>query len=129
MAVRKGYHHVAMNVMDFEGTIRFYKEALGCELVRVWPAENPSGAMLDVGGSILEIFKKEKNVQDDLIVYPHIALVSEDVDADYKRALEFGAKPHTEPKDIAIPSEPALNARIAFFEGINGEVVELFQEK
>ena len=58
MAVRKGFHHVAMNVTNFEGTIRFYTEALGCELLRKWPEENPSGAMLDVGGSILEIFDK-----------------------------------------------------------------------
>lgn len=129
MANRKGFHHVAMNTTDFEGTIKFYTEALKCELVRVWPAENPTGAMLDVGGSLLEIFKKELNYKDEMAVYPHIALVSEDVDGEYQKALECGAKPHMEPKDIAIQSDPVLNARIAFFVGINGELVELFQEK
>lgn len=129
MAVRKGLHHVAMNTTDFEGTIRFYTEGMGCTFLRQWPADEPTAAMLDAGGAIIEIFKRDTNVQDEDAVYPHFALVSENVDEDYQRALEHGAKPRMEPKDVAISSDPVCNVRIAFFVGINGEVVELFQEK
>lgn len=129
MAIRKGIHHVAMNVVDFEGTIRFYTEALGCSLLRKWPVESPGAAMLDAGGSIIEIFQKEAVTTDEKAVIPHFALVSDDVDGDYRRALEFGAKPHIEPTDTVIHSDPEVSVRIAFFVGINGELVELFQER
>jgi hypothetical protein len=32
-----------------------------------------------------------------------------------------------EPKDVTLSSEPPLQLRIAFFKGLDGELIELFQ--
>ncbi len=130
MSVRKGIHHVAINVRNMDETIRFYTEALGCELLRTWPVVNPTAAMLDAGGAVLEIFACEEPYADggkDRI--PHLALVSDDVDGDFKNAVEHGAVPVTEPKDVVIESEIPVPIRIAFFKGPSGELIELFHEK
>ena len=128
MPIRSGFHHVAVNVRDLQQAIAFY-EALGAKCLRVWPTEAPTAAMVDIGGSRLEFFCKGEGDPEADAMIPHFALVSDDVDGDYALALSLGAKSHTEPKDICIPSEPAFPARIAFFTGLSGEVVELFQEK
>ena len=129
MAVRKGIHHVAMNVRSLDETIQFYTEALGCTLIRQWPAGAPTAAMLDAGGAIIEIFSYAGDYAEGTAVIPHFALVSDDVDGDYASALAHGAKKHVEPNDVTIQSDPPKPVRIAFFVGINGELVELFQEK
>ncbi len=133
MPVRSGFHHVAVNVRNLEEAIRFY-EALGAKCLRAWPVEKPTAAMVDVGGSCIEFFCKENTVlslpqegEEDLI--PHFALRSDDVDGDFAIALANGAKPKMEPSDVNIPSEPPFPVRIAFFYGLSGEIVELFQEK
>lgn len=128
MPVRSGFHHVALNVRDLQASIRFY-EALGAKCLRVWPAEAPTAAMVDVGGSRIEFFcKGEGDPKADAMI-PHFALVSEDVDGDVQTALAAGASIKMEPTDIVISSEPPFPARIAFVYGINGEEIEFFQER
>ena len=128
MVTRTGLHHVAMNVHSLKETIAFY-EAIGCSFVRAWPADAPKSAMVDCGGLCLEFFENDEGDPEAAAVLPHFAFRSDDVDGDYERALSLGAKPRTEPKDVALPSDPVLNARIAFVYGINGEVIEFFNEK
>ncbi len=128
MPVRSGFHHVALNVRDLQEAIQFY-EALGAKCLRVWPVEEPTAAMVDIGGSRIEFFcKGEGDPKADAMV-PHFALVSEDVDGDVANALAHGATIKTEPKDICIPSEPPFPARIAFVYGPSGEEIEFFQER
>ncbi|MCR5004583.1 MAG: VOC family protein [Clostridiales bacterium] len=128
MAVRSGFHHVAVNVRDLKEAISFY-EALGAKFLRAWPPEAPTAAMIDVGGSRIEFFAKGDGDPEADAMIPHFALNSDDVDGDFAIALAHGAKPQTEPKDVMLPSEPPLPVRLAFFVGLSGEVVELFQEK
>ena len=128
MPVRNGFHHVAVNVRDLKEAIAFY-EALGAKFLRAWPAEAPTAAMVDVGGSRIEFFANGKGDPEADGMIPHFALNSDDVDGDFAVALSLGAKVHMEPKDVELPSDPPFAARIAFFIGLSGEVVELFHEK
>ena len=57
-------------------------------------------------------------------LFGHIALASEDCNADFKRALAAGASPDIEPKDIVLAGTPV---RIAFCQGFDGERIEFFQ--
>lgn len=128
MAKRSGFHHVAMNIKNLKETIRFY-EAFGCTLVRTWPAENPTCAMIDAGGTVFEVFEGREFDPEAAASFPHIALRSEDVDAEIEIARSIGAEVTTEPKDVVIGSVPPLPARIAFVKGPSGESVEFFCEK
>ena len=128
MPVRNGMHHVAANVHSLKDTVAFY-EALGCCLKHAWTAEAPEACMVDVGGTCIEFFEKDEGDPEADAVIVHFALRSEDVDGDFAAALAAGAKVQTEPKDVVLPSNPPLPARIAFVVGINGEIIEFFQEK
>jgi glyoxylase I family protein len=58
-----------------------------------------------------------------------MAFATDNVD-DCVAAVRAAGYPITvEPKDITIPSEPPLPARIAFCRGPLGEEIELFQEQ
>ena len=127
MVKRFGYHHVALRVRDFAKTVAFY-EKLGCTLVRTWGPEDKPMGMMDVGGgNLIEIFSGGKEDPEQDPKFEHIALKSENPDADFAAALAAGAKPHTEPKDVNIGG--SYPVRIAFVRGLNDEVIEFFQEK
>ena len=128
MPERIGLHHIAMNVRSLKDTIAFY-EAIGCSFVRAWPADAPKTAMVDAGGVCLEFFENDLGDPEADAVLPHLAFRSNDVDGDFAAALAAGATVRTEPRDVVLPSEKPFPARIAFVFGINGEVVEFFQEK
>ena len=128
MPERIGLHHVAVNVRSLKDTIAFY-EAIGCKLVRVWPAEEPKNAMVDAGGVCLELFENDKGDPEADAVLPHLAFLSNDVDGDFAAALKAGATVRTEPFDLVLGSEPPCPIRIAFVFGINGEVLEFFHER
>jgi catechol 2,3-dioxygenase-like lactoylglutathione lyase family enzyme len=52
-----GYHHVALRANDFEATLRFYIEGLGCRLAYQWGEGDRRAAMLDTGdGNYVEVF-------------------------------------------------------------------------
>ena len=126
MVKRCGYHHVALRVRDLDASIAFY-EALGCSLVRVWGEGDSRNCMIDMGGNnILEIFSGGKGDPQSAPKFEHIALRSEDTDADYAAALAAGARPRNEPADVNIGGNYPV--RIAFVFGPDDEVVEFFKE-
>ena len=105
-----GMHHVALEACgeeSLERAIAFYTEKLGMTLVRTWGEGTGRTAMVDAGGTMLEIFAS--GTTDD----PNPGSVAHLM----------------EPTDICIDSQPPLPARIAFFTGPTGEEVELFCEK
>lgn len=118
-----------MKVKDYDATITFYTQALGLKVGRTWGAEGSRAALLDTGsGDFIEIFEGSGAETDgDLI--PHFALRVPDCDAVTEQVRTAGARIKTEPKDVDIPADPAYPVRISFFEGPDGEVVELFQER
>ena len=127
--MKNGFHHVALSCADLEKTIAFYQYAFSFTVVRRWGDDKPA-AMMDMGdGSILEIFSGGDTSTDGQSKWLHFAVATDDTDLCYKRALEAGGSSHMEPKDIVIPSEKPMPARIAFVRGVNGELVEIFDQK
>ncbi len=123
-----GIHHVAVKVADFERAVKFYRDALGLRFVRSWGDATKQAAMLDTGAGIIELFSGgPESAPEGFFV--HLALTSDDVDADYKNALAAGAKPHKEPADyhIAVTAGSKMDVRIAFVISPTGETVEFIK--
>ena len=126
-----GIHHVALKcngVENFQETVRFYRDILQIKLVRTWGEGKGSGAMLDTGNGIIEIFANGEDRREEGAVR-HFALATQDVDGCVKAVKEAGYEVFVEPKEIVIPSEPPYPARIAFCFGPVGEQIEFFHVK
>jgi len=128
MELVSGLHHVSMKCRPGEeyGRVRaFYSDVLGMAVSREWA----DGILFDTGdGSLVEIFTAD----DDLLpkgTIRHFALATMDADACADAVSAAGYEVFSGPRDIVIPSDPALLARIAFCRGPLGEEIELFQER
>jgi glyoxylase I family protein len=128
-----GYHHVALRVVDFEATQRFYVDGLGFRLAVQWGEGDRRACMLDTGdGNYLEIFagaRRAPGEQPPEGAVIHFALRTSDCDAAIERARAAGATVTMEPKDLSIFGDPPIPIRIAFCKGPDGEVIEFFQNE
>lgn len=123
-----GVHHLAVSAADYEKSIKFYTEGLGCELVAEWGEDTGRGALLDIGnGSHFEIFANGSANEQQDAKFPHFALTTSNPDIAYKNAMAAGAVSHMEPKNVDIPATPPLPVRIAFVKGPDGELIEFFK--
>ena len=53
-----GLHHLAFRASDFDGTVKFYTDGLGCRETTRWGQAPSRAVMLDTGnGSHVEIFE------------------------------------------------------------------------
>lgn len=121
-----GIHHVSMRCgrpEEFERAKAFYCGVLGLEVRREWP----EGVLIDTGNGLIEIFNHGEGETGKGAVR-HFALAADDVDRCAEQIRRAGYHIFMEPKDIVIPSDPPLPARIAFCTGPLGEEIELFQE-
>lgn len=121
----KGFGHVALYTNKFKETIEFYQtvfngEMLGCFETAV------KGCWLKMGKDILEIFESDEYIEGG---FKHIAIACDNVDELFNYAINHGASEHVYPKDICLNLNEKVNARIAFVKGINGEQIELFEQK
>lgn len=123
-----GFHHVAIKVRDFEATLKFYVNGLGFTHALTWGEGDSRGALLDSGdGNYLEVFAGgSQQIKPDSAII-HFAFRTDDVDKAIEAARAAGAEITVEPKDHIIDSNPPTHIRIAFFKGLDGEVVEFFQ--
>ena len=126
-----GFHHVCIKTRDWDRTIEFYRDVLGCSEKIAWRALPQRAMMLDTGdGNYMEIF-------EDLAYQPtangsvvHFALRTTRLDDVAARVRAAGAKITMEPKDVTIATTNGAGAvpiRIFFCEGPSGEVIEFFQ--
>jgi glyoxylase I family protein len=124
-----GLHHVSITVKDFDATVKLYVEGFGFKKDTTWTMGNGERAiMLDMGnGAFLEVFSGGPAGGQPAGIFSHIALASEDCNADLQRAIAAGAEVEVEPKDVAIPTDPPTPIRIAFCKGFDGERIEFFQ--
>lgn len=133
MARTSGYHHIAMGVADFDASVRFYTETLGFSPGPAWGSDQERAMMLDAGGgSYLEIFERPDQANSaDTQGGPllHFALRVDNCAEVLEAVRASGAEITIEMKDVDIPSTPVYPVRIAFFEGPDGETVELFEER
>lgn len=127
----QGIHHIALKcrgVQEFEKTVSFYRDQLGLSVLRTWGEGEGSGAMLDTGAGLLEIFANAGSALPQGAIR-HFALATNDVDACVEIVRQAGCAVTMPPTDIVIQSVPPLPARIAFCIGPVGEEIEFFQER
>jgi len=131
-----GFHHVCVKTRDWDRTMRFYRETLGCTEKVAWRAAPNRAVMLDCGGaSYIEVFEDANYVPAANGSVLHFALRTTKLDEVAARVRAFGAKITMEPKDVTIANTAtgpqAANGpvaiRIFFCEGPSGEVLEFFQ--
>ena len=77
-----GVHHICLKTAGrpaWEAAIAFYTQVLGCPVVRSWGEGDGSGAMLDLGNCLLEVFA---DADEPLApgVHRHVAFRTDDVD-------------------------------------------------
>ncbi|NUQ01305.1 MAG: VOC family protein [Armatimonadetes bacterium] len=127
-----GVHHVAVHTTDYQGTVEFYTSLLGMTVSRSWQAaDGRQLALLDIGcGAFIEViaFPAETPQPAGGQQHPwmHLALATSDPDTVWQRAIDAGFPSVIDPKDVSLGG---LSARIAFFSGPNGEVIELFSTR
>jgi len=126
---RKGLHHVSIKVRDFDATVTLYIEGFGFTKNLAWTMDNGERAiLLDMGnGAFLEVFSGGPAAPQPTGLFAHIALASDNCEADFQRALAAGAVVESEPTDVTLPTDPPTPIRIAFCKGFDGELVEFFQ--
>ncbi len=124
-----GFHHVAIRASDFDATVRFYEQGIGCTRRFGWGEGESRAVLMDTGdGSYVEIFggRTGGEIPEGGII--HYALRVADADAAYERALAAGATPLAPPKDASPPnSDHPITFRVAFVRGPAGETIEFFQ--
>ena len=127
-----GVHHIAVRTTDYDGTVAFYRDLLGMSVAAEWAAaDGRQLALLEIGGgSYIEVigFGADAGAVEGGQAHPwmHLAIATTDPDSVWQRATSAGYKSVIEPKDVQLGD---IAARIAFFEGPNGEVIELFWHK
>jgi glyoxylase I family protein len=133
-AAGAGLHHVALKTKSWDASLAFYKGVLGFTEKILWayPDGNRAGMLDTGGGNYLEIFEDRNYTAVPNGALLHLALRTKTLDADITRIRAAGCKITVEPKDVTIKTTNGVGpvpVRIAFFEGPNGEIWELFQNE
>ena len=125
----KGFHHVSITVKDFDATVKLYTQGFGFKKGIAWTTKNNERAiMLEMeNGAFLEVFSGAPSASQSAGIFAHIALASQNCDADFQQAIAAGAGVEIEPKNVILPSDPPTPIRIAFCKGFDGELIEFFQ--
>ncbi len=127
----RGFHHVAIRAADFDATIKFYTQGLGCTVHYEFsvPGRIDRAAFLDAGdGRFIEVFGPGSSVQAEgrrrrpdeeategaLL---HFCLRVAEVEAAYARALAAGATARIAPRMASLAGEPPADVHIAFVTG------------
>src|SRR3954471_16149697 len=128
-----GFHHVCIKTRDWDRTMRFYQETLGCTVKIAWNFRDTGrrATMLDTGdGHYIEVFEDPDFAPTPKGPVLHFALRTTKLDDVAARVRSAGAKITVEPKDVALATTNGAGAvpiRIFFCEGPSGEVIEFFQ--
>jgi catechol 2,3-dioxygenase-like lactoylglutathione lyase family enzyme len=119
------FHHVSINVKDFEGSVKFYK-ALGMTVfVEFSIGDGGRHCFIDVGdGPYLELHSTtESRLRESRM--QHFCFHVTDADAAYKIALENGARTKEAPFDFDLRcAGMTIHARICHVYGPDGESIE-----
>lgn len=129
-----GFHHIALRAREFGRSLVFYTDGLGFTLAHQWGEGAGRIALLDIGdGNYVELFASQPGQIPDTdgeapVPWPyfHLALRSENVDADIARVRALGCPITIEPKSVQVNGK---TIRVGFFLGPDGEVLEFFQHQ
>ncbi|GAB4181571.1 MAG: hypothetical protein Fur0032_22740 [Terrimicrobiaceae bacterium] len=124
-----GFHHVAINAADFDRSLGFYCGVLGLREKITWGQAPHRAVMLHAGDDRhLEIFEKSAAGQAGPSPLIHFALRTDDCTAMLEQVRAAGMNITMEATTVQIDSPRGrVPVRIAFFEGPDREVVELFE--
>ena len=138
-----GFHHVAIRAVDFDATVKFYTEGLGCTVhYRVfgawaastgrlsWMQATAATSKCSAQGSTVQAEGRRRNPGEERTegALLHFCLRVADVEASYRpRARGRGGVTRAEPRTAALGGEPPAEVRIAFITGPNGEVIEFLK--
>lgn len=127
----KGFHHVCMRCSGhekFEEDVRFYRDVLGLKLLRIWGGDDP-GAMLEIGGTIIEIFENGQE-QEATGSVNHFAFLVDDPVPCTEAVRKAGYEVTKEPFDAVMDAtDGVLNIFVSFVKGPIGEDIEFFSIK
>jgi len=127
-----GIHHVALRTADFDRSVAFYADTLGCAPKMQWGDPGSRAVMLDVGdGNYVEVFERDEpdSVGSEARLL-HFCLRCDNLDAVVERVRAAGCIITVEPKDVPVTNlvpggTSPVTLRLAFFEGPDGEIIEL----
>ena len=131
MAQITGFHHVAIHAADFDRSIRFYQDVLGLQEKISWGEAPTRAIMLHAGDHRhIEIFEKPDVQPSENGIILHFAFGTDDCVGMLEKVRAAGMKITMEPKvvDILSPGGP-VPVHIAFFQGPDGEIIELFESE
>lgn len=124
-----GAHHICLKAPGYDcwqETLAFYTGTLGLPLVRRWGAADRSGAMIDLGGCLLELMANGGDAPGPGR-FCHIAFRTDSADAALELARQAGRPVLKEPSDVVLGGDYPI--RVAFCRGVAGEEIEFFQER
>ena len=124
-----GFHHIGLYAKDWEKSLKFYTEGLGGKVTFSFPMGDTGKTvyLVDLGGNaVVEIIPKGNGEAELNAHWAHVAVLTDDARAAFRRALEAGALNRSEPEDIHLGTMAVCNA---FVTGPDGEVIEFFQVK
>ncbi len=128
-----GFHHVCLKTADWDRSLAFYREVLGCVEKVAWNlrATGHRAVMLDTGdGNYIELFDEPGYVAAPQGSVAHFALRTTRLDEVAARVRAAGMKLTVEPQDVTIATTNGAGpvpVRLFFCEGPGGEVIEFFQ--
>ncbi|MEE9404662.1 MAG: VOC family protein [Algisphaera sp.] len=127
-----GIHHVALRTTQFDRSVAFYTNTLGCAPKLAWGDAGDRGVMLDVGdGNYIEVFERpEDSAVDSEARLLHLCLRCTNVNEVIERVRAAGCEITIEPKDVPLTNQvpdgtPQVTLGLAFFKGPDGEIIEL----
>ena len=124
-----GTHHIAVQTVDYEASVRFYTEVMGMSEVVGFESEGRRAVILEIGdGSHMELFEPIPGTQPSgdatgNVVF-HFALQTTDIKSALEQVRAAGMEITVELKTVEMGP---LNISLAFFKGPSGEVVEYIQ--
>ena len=124
-----GTHHIAVQTVDYEASVKFYTEVMGMIEVVGFESQGRRAVILDIGdGSHMELFEpipgtQPSNDATGNVVF-HFALQTTDIEQALERVRAAGMEITVELTTVQMGP---LNISLAFFKGPSGEVVEYIQ--
>ncbi len=122
----KAIAHIALVATDLERAARFYTEVVGFrEAMRLETTHSGTIVFLSLDGTQLELFgggrPRDSRAEQGRTGYTHIALLVDDVEAEYERLRSRGVEFETPPTDAE------AGIRLAFFRDPDGNRVEIIR--
>lgn len=114
-------HKIALVTDDVEGSVKFYTETLGLEIIERFPVEEDEDyVFLKAGDMILELMPKKSMEAEE--GFHHISFRVDSVDASAQDLRDKGVPIEKEPFDAGTGG-----IRLAFFKGPNSMLLQLFE--